>query len=192
MRILWDFDGTMFDTYPAIVKAVRKLVPDPNVTEEELLKKMKISSETAIEYFGIDKKVFDENYHTLEKMLHPKDKPPFPHLEDVLKAADLNVIMTHKARESTYKILEYYGLREYFTEIVTLDDGFRKKPAPDAYKYLYEKHHLNLVIGDRELDLKPARELGIKTCAFQNPDIEADYHLTSYEDFFTVVKIEKR
>jgi FMN phosphatase YigB (HAD superfamily) len=43
------------------------------------------------------------------------------------------------------------------------------------------------VIGDRELDLKPARELGIKTCAFQNDDIEADYHLTSYDQFFTTV-----
>lgn len=192
MRILWDFDGTMFDTYPAIIKAVRKLITDHSVTEEEILRKMKISSETAIEYFGIDKQVFDENYHTLEKNLHPKDKPPFPHLEDVLKASALNVIMTHKVRESTEEILEYYGLSKYFTEIVALDDGFRKKPAPDAYEYLHQKHKLDLVIGDRELDLKPARELGIKTCAFQNPDLEADFHLASYEDFFTVVKLEKR
>ncbi len=189
VNILWDFDGTLFDTYPAIVKAVKKLIPDPDVSEEEIMKYMKISSEAAVEHFGIDKKFFDENYHALEKQLHPKEKPPFPHVEEVLKAANLNVIVTHKARESTYEILNYYDLKKYFTEIVTLDDGFRKKPAPDAYQYLHEKYHLDLVIGDREIDLKPARELGIKTCAFQNPDLEADFHLADYKDFFQVVKM---
>jgi FMN phosphatase YigB (HAD superfamily) len=44
-----------------------------------------------------------------------------------------------------------------------------------------------LVVGDRDLDLIPARELNIKTCAFQNRNIEADFHIDSYADFIAEV-----
>ncbi|MFC3885832.1 HAD hydrolase-like protein [Bacillus songklensis] len=77
MKLLWDFDGTMFDTYPTIVKSFKELLPDHGVSDEEVLKQMKISSEVAVRYFRIEKKLFDEKFHTLEKQLHPKDKPPF-------------------------------------------------------------------------------------------------------------------
>ena len=33
--------------------------------------------------------------------------------------------------------------------------------------HLHKKHNINLAIGDRELDLIPAKELGISTCMFQ-------------------------
>ncbi|MBN8436356.1 HAD-IA family hydrolase [Priestia flexa] len=187
MNILWDFDGTIFDTYPTIVKAFKKLVKDDSVTEAEILKQMKISSEVAIKHFNVEKSVFDENFHVLEHQLSPEDKPAFPHVEDVLKWADKNVIVTHKSRESTLAILAYFGMKDYFTEIITKDDGYKRKPDTGAYAYLHDKYHLDLVIGDRELDLKPARELGIKTCAFQNDALEADYHLTSYDQFFNKV-----
>ncbi|WP_110114781.1 HAD-IA family hydrolase [Bacillus sp. CGMCC 1.16541] len=188
MNILWDFDGTIFDTYPTIVKAVKELVENRSVTEEEVLQKMKISSEVAINYFNISKSVFDERFHALEQQLHPKDKPPFPYVEKVLKAANTNVIVTHKGKQSALDILEYYGMHHYFKEIITKDDGYKRKPDRGAYEYLHNKYNIDLVIGDRELDLKPARELGIKTCAFQNKDIEADYHIETYKNFFAVVQ----
>ncbi|WP_377918222.1 HAD-IA family hydrolase [Bacillus songklensis] len=96
--------------------------------------------------------------------------------------------MTHKSKESTLEILDCYDMKKYFTEIITKDDGYKRKPDIGAYAYLHDKYGIDMVIGDRELDLKPARELGIKTCAFQNPDLEADYHLSSYKDFFAVVE----
>ncbi|MBM7703645.1 HAD-IA family hydrolase [Metabacillus iocasae] len=188
MNILWDFDGTIFDTYPTIVKAVKELIEDPHITEEDILKQMKISSEVAIKKFHIPKALFDEKFHALEQQLHPKDKPPFPYVEDVLKSATTNVIVTHKARQSALDILEYYGMSQYFSEIITKDEGYKRKPDCGAYEYLHDKYKIDLVIGDRELDLKPARMLYIKTCSFQNEEIEADYHLTTYEDFFRIVK----
>ena len=46
----------------------------------------------------------------------------------------------------------------------------------------------DLVIGDREIDLKPARELASKLVRSKTP-IEADFHLADYKDFFQVVKM---
>ncbi|KWU57510.1 HAD-IA family hydrolase [Priestia megaterium] len=187
MNILWDFDGTIFDTYPTIVKAFKELLTDQTISEDDILKQMKISSDVAIKHFDIEKSLFDKHFHVLEQKINPKDKPAFPHVEDVLSFADTNVIVTHKSRQSTLDILAFFNMEHYFTEIITKDDGYKRKPDSGAYAYLHDKYQLDLVIGDRELDLKPARELGIKTCAFQNNDIEADYHLTSYDQFFTTV-----
>jgi len=53
---------------------------------------------------------------------------------------------------------------------------------------LHEKHHIDLAIGDREIDLIPAKELGIATCIFQNQNVNADYYLSNYADFFKLMK----
>ncbi len=82
------------------------------------------------------------------------------------------------------KILKYYCFEKYFIEIVTGDDGFPRKPEPASYEYLHQRHAIDLVIGDRSLDIIPAKKLGIKTCLFQNKESGSDYYLNKYEDFF--------
>ncbi len=112
---------------------------------------------------------------------------PFGGVEEILKYADKNVIMTHKHRAGVMEILEYYGWDKYFVDMVTIDDGFPRKPNSLAYDHLHKKHNIDLAIGDRELDLIPAKELGISTCMFQGSCDVADYSLSYYSEFFQVV-----
>ncbi|EEK42002.1 Phosphoglycolate phosphatase [Bacillus cereus m1293] len=49
---------------------------------------------------------------------------------------------------------------------------------------MHQKHKIDLAIGDRELDLLPAKELGIITCMFQGQSDVADYYLNDYSEFF--------
>ena len=105
----------------------------------------------------------------------------------MLAAADINVIMTHKNREGALNILRAHGLDKYFTEIVSSEDGFPLKPDPTSYRYLHEKYQLDLAVGDRELDILPAKAIGIRTCLFQNHTPGADYYVDNYKDFFTVL-----
>lgn len=112
---------------------------------------------------------------------------PFENVEEVLRFADKNVIMTHKHRDGVLSILEHYGWDKYFVDMVTIDDGFPRKPNPLAYDHLHKKHNIDLAIGDRELDLLPAKELGISTCMFQGESDVADYSLPHYSDFFKVM-----
>lgn len=187
MNILWDFDGTIFDTYPTIVQTFKRLINDKHVSDEEVLEKLKVSSLHAMDYFGVEKEEFDKTFHQQERELDVREKPPFAHVEEVLKAATCNVIVTHKAKKSAVDILTHYKLKHYFTEIIALDDGYNRKPDPQSYRYLHNLYHIDLVIGDRELDLQPGREIGIKTCAFQNTHLEADFHIQDYQQFFTRV-----
>ncbi|MEK5389383.1 HAD-IA family hydrolase [Margalitia sp. FSL K6-0131] len=186
MNILWDFDGTLFDTYPAYSNVFSQVLGEA-VDKKEIYETLKISFSHAVHYYGITENQIKE-IDTLESQLAPKDIKPFENAEEILKFANKNVIMTHKDRKGVLSILEYYGWDKYFADIVTIDDGFPRKPNSAAYKYLHEKHHIDLAIGDREIDLIPAKELGIATCIFQNQHVNADYYLSNYADFFKLMK----
>ncbi|KZD44234.1 hydrolase haloacid dehalogenase-like family [Bacillus cereus] len=182
MNILWDFDGTLFDTYPAYTKML-SLVLGEAVDKQEIYRKLKNSYSHAVDYYNIssDQK---EKIKRLKKKLSPKDMKPFHGVEEILKFADKNVIMTHKHKDGVLEILKYYGWDKYFVDMVTIDDGFPRKPNPASYIHLHQKHRIDLAIGDRELDLLPAKELGIVTCMYQGQSDLADYHLHDYLDFF--------
>ncbi|PEO20781.1 HAD hydrolase-like protein, partial [Bacillus wiedmannii] len=123
----------------------------------------------------------------LESRIMIEDIKPFEKVEEVLKFADKNVIMTHKDRAGVLSILNHYGWNKYFVDMVTIDDGFPRKPNALSYDHLHKKHNIDLAIGDRELDLLPAKELGISTCMFQGNCDVANYSLSHYSEFFNVV-----
>ena len=67
-------------------------------------------------------------------------------------------------------ILRDLGLDVYFTEILTSQSGFARKPSPEAATYLISKYHLKpdrtFYIGDRTLDIEFALNSGIKESEF--------------------------
>ncbi|AAP09937.1 MULTISPECIES: HAD-IA family hydrolase [Bacillus] len=185
MNILWDFDGTLFDTYPAYTMMLSEILGE-SVEKQEIYKNLKISYSHAIQYYNISCEQ-EEKIKVLKEKFTPKDMKPFAGVEEVLKFADKNAIMTHKHRAGVMDILKYYGWEKYFVDMVTIDDGFPRKPNSLAYNHLHKKHNIDLAIGDRELDLLPAKELGISTCMFQGNCDVADYSLSHYSEFFKVV-----
>ncbi|EJS76823.1 HAD-IA family hydrolase [Bacillus cereus] len=185
MNILWDFDGTLFDTYPVYTKILSQVIRE-KVDEKEIYTNLKVSFSHAIDYYKISNKQLSE-IDVLESKIIIEDIKPFEKVEEVLKFADKNVIMTHKDRAGVLSILNHYGWDKYFVDMVTIDDGFPRKPNSLAYDHLHKKHNIDLAIGDRELDLLPAKELGIFTCMFQGNCNVADYSLSHYSDFFKVV-----
>lgn len=184
MKLLWDLDGTIFDTYPAIVEsfvAIYEEVHGDSLHEDEALRWLKRSSLEAFERFEIPE-TFQEEFKALNNERAEEGSSPFIGIEDILSEAKINVIVTHRSRESTVELLEKWGLSSYFNEIISPDDdGYPRKPDEGAYQYLYDKYDLNWAIGDRALDLIPAQAVGMKTVAFQNNDIEADIHIEEYE-----------
>ncbi|QHT59588.1 HAD-IA family hydrolase [Paenibacillus lycopersici] len=185
MRLLWDFDGTLFDTYPAYTDVLYEVLSGSS-PKPAILARLKVSFTHAVGHYGLSeeqiKRVFE-----LENELHPAQTPPFPDVEQVVRLAELNVIMTHKPRKEVAAILQHYGWAGYFAEIVAGDDGYPKKPDPASYRYLHDKYRIDLAIGDREIDILPAKAIGMRTCLFQNSAPGADYYLTDYAAFQTTI-----
>lgn len=187
MNILWDFDGTLFNTYPVYTDIFHEVLGDI-ATKQEILSHLKISFTHAIKYYNLDEKQINEIF-SMEQNLQPDMMPPFPYVENILKFAEVNVIMTHKPRTEVMNILKYYGWEHYFIDMVAGDDGYPRKPDPASYIYLNDKYKIDLAIGDREIDIIPARSIGMRTCLFQNSTPGADIYLETYEDFFNVQEL---
>ena len=68
------------------------------------------------------------------------------------------------------EILSKTEIKELFTEIVTADNGFKRKPDPESINYLKEKYQIVscLVIGDRPLDIEAGQAAGFSTYLFDN------------------------
>ena len=52
-HIIWDFDGTPFDTYPEMANVFKELLEREGISEpfDEIMKHMKISMSTAIKHY---------------------------------------------------------------------------------------------------------------------------------------------
>ncbi len=48
-----------------------------------------------------------------------------------------NFVYTHKS-DNAFQVLEDLGIRHHFTEILTSDSGFARKPSPEALLFLIE------------------------------------------------------
>lgn len=182
MNILWDFDGTICNTYPAYAKLFCQMV-NKRASYEEVLQRLKISFAHAFEYFQLTSNEIEE-FMKQDEQLDVTQLSPFANIENVLRLADQNVIMTHKDKATVEKVLHHYHLAQYFAEIVTPEDGYPRKPDPLSYEYLHQKYDLTLAIGDRELDLIPAKKIGINTCMFQGRSEVADFSITDYKEFY--------
>ena len=71
-------------------------------------------------------------------------------------------------------MLKSLGLYDFFLEIITSQDGFPRKPEPDAIRYLLEKYGLDrentFYVGDRSLDMECAKNAGIHRVLFLPPN----------------------
>lgn len=181
MNILWDFDGTIMDTYPAYTTILFDILSG-EYSKEEISQQLKISQTHAINYFKLTTEQA-ENMKTKCRAISGDDYKAFPCIEDILKQATHNVIMTHMNRSSVERILKDVNLDHYFTEIVAGDDGYPRKPDPASYQYLHDKYNLDYAIGDRELDLIPAKKIGLTTIMFQGNCEVADHTLDDYCHF---------
>jgi HAD superfamily hydrolase (TIGR01549 family) len=182
-NIIWDFDGTLFDTYPPIARAVQRGLHQLGFeySVEELLTLCKISmthcmqtlaDQTSLPFAEIEE-AFDQQYVSIPL----EEQQPYPGVKDVLqKVTELggkNIIITHRGSGTLQKLLASYQLESYFSGCITADDGFPRKPNPAAFFAALQSYHLNpaetLGIGDRGLDIEAARGAGLKTAFYGLP-----------------------
>ena len=86
------------------------------------------------------------------------------------------------------RVLEEFGLTEQFDLVVTALDVPNPKPAPDCLEKVARTFRAApsevVYIGDSILDQQAARAAGTQFIAFDNPNLEADRHITSFKELF--------
>ena len=121
-----------------------------------------------------------------------------PGARDVLVWAEESGIQqfvyTHKG-DNALTILRDLGLESYFTEILTSQSGFARKPSSEAATYLIDKYQLNpdntYYIGDRTLDVEFAQNSGIQSLNFLEATYEGTHRIQALADVSRIFEAEQ-
>ncbi|NOV01502.1 HAD-IA family hydrolase [Paenibacillus planticolens] len=201
-HVIWDFDGTLFDTYPVMGRIFKEVLEEEGIVEslDEIVKHMKVSMTHALQYY--EKKyqvdyVFIEKYHKQRNATETNLSRPFEGIEEIVKYIHTsnrkNYLYTHRG-ESAIQLLKMYGLFDYFSDFITSQQGFERKPSPEAITYLIDKHRIIhtevIMIGDRDLDILAAKNAGINACFFADRDEKnsnSDFTITNIQQLYSIV-----
>lgn len=177
IALIWDLDGTLIDSYRAIVPSLQIALARQGVSLSQAEIYRYIIAKSIGEFIPQVEQTycitFDASYYGFLRREREEKMQPIAHapqlLERLNRAGVANFIFTHRG-PSTPHMLELTGLEGCFREVITGVQGFPRKPAPEALLYLMEKYHLDsrctFYIGDRPLDMDCAENAGISGIFF--------------------------
>ena len=169
---IWDFDGTLFDSYPHSTAALYDTARfyGVDVSYGELSRAIRKSFATAFALVELDEAQLKRFHRLRGDDAFPPPIVPFPHAGEVLEAlwhgGARHFLYTHSNRRMSVRFIEKFGLDRWFEGYVTAESpGFATKPAPGAIRYILERWGIDpadtVMVGDREIDMACARAAGI-------------------------------
>lgn len=180
LTFIWDLDGTLLDSYEAILAGIQETYEQFDIPfdREEV-------RDFILRYSVKDLLVRDADQHGLDseelnrlRATSLKEKntqiPLMDGAREILawtaEQGIQNFVFTHKS-DNAFQVLTDLGIIQHFTEILTSDSGFARKPSPEALLYLIDKYQLDkgttYYIGDRLLDAETAIHAGISSINLQ-------------------------
>ncbi|MCQ2977822.1 MAG: HAD-IA family hydrolase [archaeon] len=183
--IVWDFDGTLINSYPEVLRTYKEIFDnmhlhiDMNLVNDYLIR---YSSTVLKNYlhdnYNLDVNEFNKQYdqisnskESINNLLINNDSK-----EAVEKLNELgykNFVVTNrdKACIDAFKNLNMYDL---FVDIAYIgkDHITKRKPDPECFNYIINKYNLDpceiLYIGDRDLDIDMCDRVNVD-CAIYRP-----------------------
>ena len=202
-NLIFDFDGTISDSYPVFLKLVHDVAAEFDIpvtmSDKELLDEMMTSVAVCMETMKLThtpKERIDCFWKHHRSRIH--EFKAFPEIEAILKKSislgKKSYIYTHSG-DVVHEMLENMGLYHYFSGIVTAGHGFPQKPAPDALFYLCETYGVDpaesMMIGDRDIDTMSGNNAGMKGCLWDSgdryPDYQPDYKIKTLDELYELL-----
>ncbi|NQP32325.1 HAD-IA family hydrolase [Streptococcus suis] len=192
---IWDLDGTLLDSYEAILAGIQETYEQyelPFDREEVRKYILRYSVKDLLvrdaDKYGLNS---DELNRVRATSLKEKDTqiPLMTGARDILdwtvEQGIQNFVYTHKS-DNAFQVLEDLGVRHHFTEILTSDSGFARKPSPEALLFLIDKYGLEkehtYYIGDRLLDVETAVNAGIQSINLEIDGIKENKKITNLQE----------
>ena len=201
---IWDLDGTLLDSYEAILSGIEETFAQFSIPyDKEQVREfiLKFSVQDLLEQVAEERKLDVEVLNQVRaQSLAEKNAQVvlMPGAREMLGWADetgiQQFVYTHKG-DNAFAILRDLGLESYFTEILTSQSGFARKPSPEAAIYLLDKYQLNpdntYYIGDRTLDVEFAQNSGIQSINFLESIYEGNHRIQALVDISHIFEVER-
>jgi 2-phosphoglycolate phosphatase len=173
--VLFDFDGTLADSYPAItasvnaVRAVHGLAPLP---EDEVRRHVGRGPAYLVEHTvpGGDVAADVARYRAHHPSVMRQGTRLLPGVADTLaalqKAGFLLAVVSNKPVAFTRELLDVFGVARRFSAVLGPEDVPRPKPAPDMLQAGLQRLNVTpteaLYVGDMTVDIQTARAAGVR------------------------------
>ncbi len=172
-EIIYDFDGTISDTYPVFARALVKLLANCGVeySYEQAYADLKITVGHALSKHPEIGEHPNRKFHEVHLAMSKEEQQPIKNALEILRYAvekgGRNYIYTHSGPEVKY-LLGKWGMMPYITDIIDSSYKIPRKPAPDGVLILIENNGIKpeeaIIVGDRDIDLLSGKNAGIKGC----------------------------
>ena len=196
--IFFDFDDTIADTVNGILATMTATFKELNLPippQDAMKSTIGMLLGDALQQLGnlddSQRVLAVKTYQRLFREVELPNTRIFPGVSQTLQTLKSRgvkmAIVTSRGIESLRLILTQNNILEYFDELVTRDNGFKPKPAPDMVNYLLQKMNLApsdvLVVGDTTFDIDMGAAAGCKTCAVTYGNHSAERLATSKCDW---------
>ena len=201
---IWDLDGTLLDSYEAILSGVEETFAQFSIPyDKEQVREfiLKYSVQDLLVRVAEKRKLDVEVLNQVRaQSLFEKNAQVvlMPGAREVLawvkETGIQQFVYTHKG-DNAFTILRDLGLESYFTEIITSQSGFARKPNPEAATYLLDKYQLNpektYYIGDRTLDVEFAQNSKIQSINFLDSTYDRNHRIQALADIPRIFEAEQ-
>ena len=208
--IILDFDGTLADTQPLILRSLQGTIAElglPSRTDAECASIIGLPlKECFVKLLDADDTLAErccEVYRRLfDEYNHPGTVTLFPHVEETLHELHRRgiqlAICSSRARATLDRFVLTFGFEQLVQAVVSADDVQRGKPYPDPALRVLEltgcKAEEALMVGDASYDILMGRAAGCHTCgvtygnqtAAQLRDAGADYLIDNFQELLTL------
>lgn len=205
---IWDLDGTLLDSYGIIVNSLCKIYKEKfgiELDKEEVHKEVirysvghfldRMEKQTGVLFKDLKDRysqISGEEKLKIKPIKHTKE------ILDYLKEQGIHsYVFTHRGT-STEPVLRNIGIYDYFDEIITSVESFKRKPDPEAINYLVDKYHLDknntYYVGDRSMDIECANNAHVKSIMYLpkgGPGVATGKETYVIEDLLDIKKLIK-
>jgi phosphoglycolate phosphatase-like HAD superfamily hydrolase len=193
---IWDLGGTLLDNYKTSATAFKSVLLEDfgvNVVYTAVYDALRVSTDFAISEFAASLPDFRTIYKKREAQTLTTPVL-FPDaacvLATIVEKGHRNFMISHR-NQQVIGILKAAKIDQYFTEVVTSDNGFARKPSPDSINYLLNTYHPShpVMIGDRAIDILAGQNAKIATIYFASDDketVQATHEITRLADVLTL------
>ncbi len=203
--LIYDFDGTLSNTYPIFTEAFLKMMEKYNIPQDEStyntvysLLKQSVGAAVKNYDFPLQPKEAREIFEEIYQPLAVEKQQLFPEAEDILRfgmeQGKKNYVYTHSGLW-VYALLERMGIKDCFDFVLDSTYDFPRKPDPAALNFLIEECGIDksraLMIGDRDLDIDVAHAAGIAACLIDPdnyyPNLQTEYKIKNLNELRQII-----
>jgi phosphoglycolate phosphatase-like HAD superfamily hydrolase len=201
-NIVWDVDGTLFDTYPAITYALSKSLNRMgksialNLIDGLVRQSFQHCVDTLCRRYKVDADVLREQFSRVYRTISPQNQLLIEGVRDMCKCVTMhggkNVAIIFRDGGSVDRLFAVHNIEPFFAGVHDVSQN----DEVDQIAVVLQEHCLKpeetLMIGDRVVSIQAGKAAGCMTCQVGDEVLagQVDMYITDYKQLLEKIQAQ--